>query len=417
MLESVDVSIIQVQLMFTFVSWPWRLLFIVPFFLSIARGDDINTTHTTNEQYDVAKIESARPLADSMNKSDGARFYEFDFYALSPSEKEGTISIAVTPIHWEHRDHKEVVISVSTTNPLSTDFNASSAPWDVIDGSVSGASNTVHIDEETAARLVNATLWIAVELSAEYRQSADHALFEFTVMAFTAQTVHLPMGSTLVRGVGAGAAVSFEVAVEVGRDFTVFIDSMSNGTCTLLLDNRFSDDAVPNIEDPDSWRWRADIDESNAFLSQIVLNANDEGSCQSIDAADSGSTSNSTTTVGNAPSIETAAEFQCLYWITVYNPTEFEMEFAILGSTEFYRMSNGEAVTAPITTDGESQRRFVLDPGLFALRRNESYLLLVSAAVVIGDAMGLLIGSTPFDDDLYSELDGRGRVFFKENIS
>ena len=104
--------------------------------------------------------------------------------------------------------------------------------------------------------------------------------------------------------------------------------------------------------------------------------------------------------MGNAPSIETAAEFQCLYWITVYNPTDFEMEFAILGSTEFYRMSNGEAVTAPITTDGESQRRFVLDPELFALRRNESYLLLVSAAVVIGDAMGLLIGSTPFDDDL-----------------
>lgn len=59
-------------------------------------------------------------------------------------------------------------------------------------------------------------------------------------------------------------------------------------------------------------------------------------------------------------------------------------------------MDNGQSVTAQITTDDAAERRFVLDPASFALRRNESYLLLVSAAVIIGDAMGLLIGSTPF---------------------
>ncbi len=98
----------------------------------------------------------------------------------------------------------------------------------------------------------------------------------------------------------------------------------------------------------------------------------------------------------------------------MHNLTEQTLKCAILGTTAaaFRQLNNGQSSKSQINDDHlENTKRFVLNPQIMPFIQSGHEYNLVSASIIIGDVMGMYIESTPFANDLYSQLDGRGHDF------
>eukprot|EP01084_Bolivina_argentea_P183568 316734_1 len=347
------------------------------------------------KQHSIIKLQTSQPVNDIIHKGDEKHIYEYDYYALANDEMDD-VTITVTPMNFDH-DDKDVNIYLSILNPLIDNSNDSIWIYDNININ----SNTLIINKTDINS--NDTLYIGVELTQLYINNSDESeAYEFSIICYTTQTVKLPMETPFVRSLKPHNSVTFKAMVDIGKDFTLFIASTDHVIGQIYVSNLYNNNEPPTSTNNKSYEWNAKVN-GPSTVAQITINyESNPKACKSVKLSKD--------------------VFTCEYWIVIYNPNiDIKLECAILGTTMFHQLNNGENIKSQITADDiEYTKRFVMNPQLMGsfIKLGNTYDLIVSASIIVGDIMGMYIGSTPFANDLYSQLDGRGHDFaIGRNIS